>query len=69
MQVVPGRKGVSPFARQVAGMVLYCAMILATCFATATAEDSRESVERFNWLSTNGCETSCMNHCEGCYTG
>lgn len=44
------------------------AMILAACFATTTADDSRESVESFNWL--NRCETSsCPNHCEGCYSG
>lgn len=36
--------GVSPFARQVAGMVLHCATILATCFATATTKDSPESI-------------------------
>ena len=48
----------------------YCAMILATCLPTATTEDSRESIERFNWLtSTNRCETSCTNHREGCHTG
>ena len=66
------RNGVSPltFARQVAGMVLHCAMILATCLATATAEDSRKSTARFNWLmSTNRCETSCTNRYEGCYNG
>ena len=33
------RNGVSPFTRQVTGMVLHCATIRATCFATATAED------------------------------
>ena len=38
------RNGVSPFAIQGAGMVLHCGMILATCFAAATAEDSRESI-------------------------
>ena len=42
--------GVSPFARQVAEMVSHCAMILATGIEVATAEDSRKSVERFNWL-------------------
>ena len=26
--------------------------------------------ERFNWLvNRNRCETSCMNHCDVCYTG
>ena len=66
------RNSVSPltFARQAAGMVLHCAMILATCFATATAEDSRKSTARFNWLmSTNRCETSCTNRYKGCYNG
>ena len=42
--------GVSLLARQVAGIMLHCAMILATCFATATAEEFRESTEHFNWL-------------------
>ena len=36
------RNGVSPFSREVAEMVLHCAMILATRFAAATAEDSPE---------------------------
>ena len=55
--------GGKPFARQVAGMVLPCEMILATCFATATAEESWESTECFNWLmSTSSCEKSCTNH-------
>ena len=50
--------------------LLHCAMILSTCLATATTEDSRESIERFNWLmSTNHCETSCTNRCQGSYTG
>ena len=36
----------------------------------ATTEDSQESIEHFNWLmSTNRYETSCMNCCQGCYTG
>ena len=40
--------------------LLHWATIRVTCFATATAEDTRESNERFNWLmSTNHCETSC----------
>ena len=34
------RNGISPFAsRQVAGIVLHCAIIFATCFETATKED------------------------------
>ena len=34
-------------------------MILTTCFVKATAEDSREPIERFYWLmSTNRCEAS-----------
>ena len=57
-------------ARQVAGMELHCATILATFLAMATAEDLREPIERFNWLmSTNRCETSCTNRFEGCHTG
>ena len=57
------------FVRQVAGMVLQCAMILATCSAIATAKGSRESLEHFNRLmSANCCETSCKSHCKDCYT-
>ena len=52
--------GVSPFSRQVAGMVLHGVEIFATCLVMATAEDSREPDERF---------TSCTNHCERCYRG
>ena len=48
----------------------HCVMILATCFATATTEDSRELIEHFNWpICPNCCETSCMHHCMGCCTG
>ena len=58
--------GVFLLARQVAGMVFHCAMIVATCFVTATTEDSGESTKCFNWLmSTNRCKTSCTNHCKG----
>ena len=55
--------------RQVAGMALLCAMNLTSCFATANAaEDSQESIERFNRLmNTDCCDISCMYHCEGCY--
>ena len=49
--------------------VVHCAMILATCLATVTTEDSQESIDHFNWpMSTNHCETSCTNRCKGCYT-
>ena len=47
--------------------LLYCAMILATCLATATTEDSRESVERFKGVTSQGfcCFRSilCYYHC------
>ena len=55
-------------ARQVAGMMLHCAIILATCLATATAENSREPFECFNWLMrTIRCEAIYVIYCEGCY--
>ena len=41
------------FARQIAGVVLHCTRILLTCLAAATTEDSREYIERFNWLISN----------------
>ena len=49
-------------------------MILAICFATATAEDSRESIERFNWgLLADEYkwlrDMSCTNCCEGVTPG
>ena len=44
------QSSVSLFERQVAGMVLRCTMILATCFALAIAKALRESIEYFNWL-------------------
>ena len=63
------RNGVSPFARHLTRMVLLCAMILATCFTTVIEEVPRESVARYiKVTSTNQCETSLTNHCEGCYT-
>ena len=44
-----------------------CATILVTCLPAATAEDSRELIECFNWLmSTKPCERSCT--LRGCYT-
>ena len=38
------RNGVLPLARQVAGMALHCAMIVATCLARSTAGDSRAGI-------------------------
>ena len=47
------------FERQVARMVfLRFTVILAICFSTAAEKDTRESIERFNWVkSTNRCDT------------
>lgn len=47
-------------------MVIRSAMILGTCFAIATTEDSQDSTKHFYWLkSTNCCKASCMNHLQG----